>query len=87
MWDIRKVQQLDCVQLGQQALNRLTIDPNGTMIAAASSDSHIKLYNSAQKRSPAEVTAHADGVQAVLYDRTAQYLVSGGSDGMIKIWQ
>jgi hypothetical protein len=32
------------------------------------------------------VIAHEEGVQAAVFDRAAEYLVSAGTDGVVKIW-
>jgi WD40 repeat protein len=97
LWDLRKISELASVDFGTQAANKIAFDPSGNTLAVASSDGSCKLYshcdviinvsfNVREKTPLRDLSAHEDGVQAVVFDRTAEYFVSAGSDGTVKLW-
>ena len=85
MWDVRTVACMKTVDLGPHPANRLDFDPSGTVLGVASNDGTVKMIEVATGQAP-ELTAHEDAVQSVLFDRVGEFLVSGGSDGTVRIW-
>ena len=85
MWDVRTVACMATTDLGPHPANRLDFDPSGTVLGVASNDGTVKMIEVATGQAT-ELTAHEDAVQSVLFDRIGEFLVSGGSDGTIRIW-
>lgn len=85
MWDVRSVACMATIDLGPHPANRLDFDPSGTVLGVASNDGTVKMIEVATGQAT-ELTAHEDAVQSVLFDRIGEFLVSGGSDGTVRIW-
>lgn len=85
MWDVRSVACMTTLDLGPHPANRLDFDPSGTVLGVASNDGTVKMIEVGTGQA-AELTAHEDAVQSVLFDRVGEFLVSGGSDGTFRIW-
>lgn len=85
MWDVRTVACMATEDLGPHPANRLDFDPSGTVLGVASNDGTVKMIEVATGQAT-ELTAHEDAVQSVLFDRIGEFLVSGGSDGTVRIW-
>lgn len=56
------------------------------VLAVASDDGRVKLYNAANGEPLAELAGHEDAVQAVAFDRGGQFMVSASSDCTFKVW-
>jgi WD40 repeat protein len=64
----------------------LALSPNGTLLASASKDSFVKLWNySSQTTALKTLTGHANEVRAVCFVSN-EILASGSFDKTIKIW-
>ena len=56
------------------------------MIASASKDSTVKLWNLNKKKLIIDLPGHADEVYACDWAANGQYFVSGSKDRMMRIW-
>ena len=67
--------------MGPQSANKLGFDPSGKILSVASNDGYAKILSIYDKdiTKNRDIKAHEDGVQAILFDRTAEYLVTTGS--------
>ena len=61
-------------------------DNSGQVLAVASYDGTIKLYNTADGSEIATLLGHEEAVQAVRFDRDSSYLISAASDATWRIW-
>ncbi|KAL2916767.1 hypothetical protein HK105_203546 [Polyrhizophydium stewartii] len=87
-WDTRAVSELASLHFGPHPANKICLDPSGTVLAVASNDGLVRMISTAERvRGNRDLRAHEDSVQAVAFDRTAEFLVSSGSDGTFKIFQ
>ncbi|KAI8927731.1 WD40-repeat-containing domain protein [Entophlyctis helioformis] len=88
-WDLRQVSELSSVSFGPHPANKLAFDPSGNVLAVASNDGSVKLLGAGghERGKTREIRAHEDSVQAVVFDRTAEFLVTSGSDGTFKMFQ
>jgi WD40 repeat protein len=59
----------------------------GETLVVASDDGSIRGYSTGTGEMLAELSAHEDAVQAVVFDSTNQYLISCGSDNTFRLWQ
>ncbi|OWF39576.1 sperm-associated antigen 16 protein-like isoform X1 [Mizuhopecten yessoensis] len=85
LWDIRAVAPMVSFDTGPHPANRVSFDPSGSVMAVASNDSTVKMYEISNGRvSP--LIGHEDAVQCLIFDRSGEYMVSGGSDCTVRIW-
>ena len=85
LFDVRTLGQLATVDVGPHPANHATFDSSGQLVAIASNDSTVKMY----EVSTGKVTSligHEDAVQATIFDRAGEFLVSAGSDYTVRIW-
>lgn len=85
LWDVRSVGSLASVDLGPHPANRVAFDPSGSVLAVASNDGSVRMYEIASGKH-SQLTGHEDAAQTVLFDRGGEFLVSAGSDGTVRIW-
>ena len=65
----------------------IAISPSGKIIASASEDCTIKLWNLKTGKEIYTLTGHLSFVRTVAFSANKQFLVSGSDDGVIKIWK
>ncbi|TPX56828.1 hypothetical protein PhCBS80983_g04236 [Powellomyces hirtus] len=87
LWDMRNVSELGSLDFGPHPANRISFDPNGTTLAVASNNGACRLVAVKDGAVLREWTAHEDGCQVAIIDRHAEYLVTGGNDGSIRVFQ
>ncbi|KAM4626529.1 sperm-associated antigen 16 protein [Discoglossus pictus] len=85
LWDVRKVAAMLSVDTGPHPGNHMAFDPSGQLVALASNDGMVKLLAlpSGQLTS---LEGHEDDAQCVLFSHRGDFLLSGGSDGTVRIW-
>ncbi|NJM20964.1 MAG: PQQ-binding-like beta-propeller repeat protein [Richelia sp. SM1_7_0] len=67
-------------------VNAVSFSPNGKMLASASSDNTVKLWNSETGKEIRTLTGHIKVVQGVSFSPNGKMLVSVSSDRTIKLW-
>lgn len=93
VWDTRmlviqqsgKIQEMQEIDFGSSSINRVSFDPSGTVIAAASSDGGVKCFN-LETQTQAELVGHNGPVQSCKFHRNGQYLITTSSDMTMRIW-
>ncbi|XP_064188763.1 sperm-associated antigen 16 protein [Anguilla rostrata] len=85
LWDIRKATVVVTVYIGPHPSNQVAFNPSGWTLAVASNDGSVKLVDLGSSQ-VTSLVGHEDAVQSVIFDHKGEYLLSGGSDGMIHIW-
>lgn len=69
------------------SVNAVAISPQGDVIASASDDQTIRVWNANTGQERLRLTGHQSPVKAVLFHpHQPQVLISGGSDCNIRIW-
>ncbi|KAI9099871.1 WD40-repeat-containing domain protein [Phlyctochytrium arcticum] len=89
-WDIRNVSELASCDAGRQTANRVSFDPSGNILAVALNHGGCRLINAKDltARLPGkDIEGHSDSCQAAIFDRNAEYLITAGSDGGVRILQ
>ncbi|KAJ8035607.1 Sperm-associated antigen 16 protein [Holothuria leucospilota] len=85
MWDNRTCALISSIDTGPHPANRVAFDGSGSVLAIASNDGTVKILDISSGQ-VSTLDGHEDSVQTVLFDKTGDFLVSGGSDNTIRIW-
>ena len=64
----------------------IAFSPDGSLLASASADNTVKLWDVATNREVRTLAGHAVGAKAVAFSPNGQLLASGSLDGEVKIW-
>ena len=68
IWDIRSLQVLAIIDMGPHPMNRVAFDPASSVVATASNDGVVHIYNIERMKSSV-LSGHEDAVQMVMFDR------------------
>ncbi len=60
--------------------------PDGRVLATASADHTVKVWNTSAHRTPATLAGHASVVRSVAFSPSGRMLASGGDDSTVKLW-
>ena len=85
LWDIRGLQVSATIDMGPHPVNRVAFDPASSVVATASNDGVVRIYDIDRMKSSI-LSGHEDAVQTVMFDRNSEFLLSGGSDMAVKMW-
>ena len=85
LWDVRNCAISTKVDLGPHAINKLAFDPGSNVVACASNDGLVKVFE-IENEQVTTLTGHEDAVQTVIFDRNGEFMLSGGSDSYVKVW-
>nr|XP_034994797.1 sperm-associated antigen 16 protein isoform X2 [Zootoca vivipara] len=85
LWDIRKGIPMVSIDAGPHPGNQVAFDPSGRIVALASNDGTVKTLE-LKSGLLSSLLGHEDEVQSIVFDHKAEHLVSGGSDGTVRIW-
>ncbi|MEM1134882.1 MAG: WD40 repeat domain-containing protein [Bacteroidota bacterium] len=76
------------IKISEKSLRKLALHPNGFEIAAGYSDHAIRIFSLLDHTLLKEITtAHTNSVFSLAYTPNGQYLLSGGRDAHLKIWE
>ena len=67
-------------------VNSASFSPDGTLLASASADGTVILWDVAKREETATLTGHTDGVNSVSFSRDGALLASASADGMVILW-
>jgi len=80
------VQERLNIDAGPHAANKVALDRSGTVLAVASEDHSVKLFDTADGAFLSTLDGHEEAVQAVAFDASANMLVTSGSDNTFRVW-
>lgn len=70
----------------QGPIQSLAFSPTGDLLASASSDCSIRLWDTASRTLVGRVPAHNEQIRTIDFRADGKVLISGGDDGVIKLW-
>ncbi|XP_016906333.2 notchless protein homolog 1 [Apis cerana] len=70
----------------QQLINDVKFSPNGRIIASASFDKSIKLWESNTGKYITSLRGHVQAVYSISWSADSRLLVSGSADSTLKVW-
>ena len=80
MWDLRNTRESGHFEVGvRQAANKLSFDPSGRSLAVACNTGFVKFVNVLEGGIKSEIQLNDDSCQAVLFDKSGEYLVASGN--------
>lgn len=89
LWDMRTISELLQIDAGPHPANSADFDASGRVLAIASGDASVKVFDLAQKSFVKNLTAHSDSVQDVLilnHPTETVKMISAGSDSSVRLW-
>ncbi|XP_048725226.1 sperm-associated antigen 16 protein isoform X1 [Caretta caretta] len=84
-WDVRRVTPMVSIDAGPHPGNQVVFDPSGHVVALASNDGTVKTLE-LKSGQLSSLVGHEEEVQSVVFDHKAEHLLSGGSDGTVRLW-
>ncbi|XP_041432811.1 sperm-associated antigen 16 protein isoform X2 [Xenopus laevis] len=85
LWDVRKAVAMLSTDAGPHPGNQVAFHPSGQLVSLASNDGSVKLLPLSSTKLES-LDGHEDDVQCVTFNHNGDYLISGGSDGTVRIW-
>lgn len=70
---------------GPLSANSVAVDKSGVIMAVASDDGHLKLYNDLTGKLEHSIKVHDDAVQDVVFDYNSKLIVTCGSDVSFRV--
>lgn len=83
---VYSIRELNRLQGHQDRVKDVSFSPDGTILASASADNTVKLWNAKDGILLATLTGHNDNVLSVSFSPDGKILASTGRDGTIKLW-
>ena len=87
IWDIRMVQELLTVDVGDTIAHCLAFDKKTKMLAVGCSDAEIRMINMDKQQITNQLKGHEDAVNSIYVNHDNHYLYSAANDGTIRTWK
>ena len=85
LWGMISQQEMSHLPYAE-TINALAFSPDGEMLAAASGDKTIKLWNVETGEEQLSITAHKLAISAIAFSPDGQLIASASGDKTIKLW-
>jgi WD40 repeat protein len=86
LWNIEAVRQQFALGGHTGAVNALAFSPDGALLASASDDTTVRLWNPADGSAIVTLEGHDAPVLALAFSPDGSQLATASSDGMIALW-
>ena len=72
--------------MSSRPVNCVSFDPEGQLVAVGGWDTHVKIWDTFNKKRVKVLRGHQTSVQSCAYSPSGRYVLSAALDGEIKIW-
>jgi len=86
LWDVKAREQVAQCRGVRSFVNDLSVNAQGTTVAAATMEGTIVLWNMKRTEGDRILRGHSGPVNAVRWLPEGRYLASGGDDGTVQVW-
>jgi len=86
LWDVKASEQVAQCRGVRSFVNDLSVNAQGTTVAAATMEGTIVLWNMKRTEGARILRGHSGPVNAVRWLPDGRYLASGGDDGTVQVW-
>lgn len=86
VWDMDTLQLICKIKGSDKSARCVAIHPNERDFAVGFSDFSIRIYDAESFQLKKTMHGHSNSVFALCYSKDGKYLVSGGRDAMLKVW-
>ena len=77
---------VETISAHDDAISQVKYSPDGKLIATASWDKTIKLWDVETGKLIATLTGHTDSINSIAFSHDSQSLISGSEDKTVKVW-
>jgi WD40 repeat protein len=81
-----ELEPVAAIQAHSNGINALAFSADGKLIASASDDGLVKLWDTAAKKQVAILRGHASSVYSVTFSADGKMLASAGTDRTVRLW-
>ena len=86
-WSIEEAKSMESIQLSNDSLRSIALDPINNILAIGSSDRNIYLLDAETLDLKRKIeNAHQNSVFSLCFDPKGQFLLSGGRDAHLNVW-
>lgn len=86
VWDKTTLLLVHEIKASDKSARVIAIEPEKPQIAVGYSDNAIRIFNTGGFELAQEIQAHDNSVFALAYSQNGRYLLSGGRDAVLKVW-
>lgn len=86
-YELESLKEITRLKAGEDHARNIAVHPDGDKFTVGFSDNHIRTFNAETLKILHAFQAHDNSVFTVAYDHTGKWLVSGGRDAHLKIWE
>jgi len=87
VWNADTMELLQLKKFSEKSARVIALNPKGDFLAVGFSDHSIAILSKNFELVYQKLTAHQNSVFSLAYTPDGQYLLSGGRDAMLKIWE
>lgn len=79
-------QQIQQLEAYDHCIGAVTFSPNSKLLASASSDGTVRLWDSITGKQICRYNRHSSSVRSIAFSPDSRHLASGSSDWTVRMW-